>query len=886
MKQLIRNILPFTFTAILFAACTDELPVERTQQQYYFDGDYYFVLEDENASMSRVLYDGITHAEFSTGDRIGVFAPQNKDTTQIPNDVFSARDISKEPPSGPHQVLVPADDQIKKEIPKKENEYLLYFPYSATRSLAGLSNGSMSHTIKEDQSVQSNLTESDLLWCHKLMSDEEKEAQYVTIHMHHAMATIVVTVAKDSVDTTHDVILPSMPTNAKGIILRKEDEEVTTDNLLYTVDTENSRKDISMYKLPDDTDEYNYVYRAVVPACQTLSKDSDILTLYLKNKKGEYVETTYKLAQDVSLRPGKYYTFNLRSGQKPAIPDVGEDDSWVLDVFDPETNQLVGLLCREYLHFQPDQTDDFSKDKETGTDAAARDQNGNPTKNINSQAWVFYSLQEDGKTPELSEGIAMRFVYDILYMSGYSGYSERGVSTWPLPHHKPGIGQVQQIILSVAHGHNWIDMNDGNGYYGADSRDYKEFYLHGAKIVWDGLNNKIADVQLRREGISDPNGITNIEAALYGHIAIPKDGSAPYVSYTPASDDNDIDMDGAKIGVLIPRTLHDSRIGTDGTIINKEYPIVKIGFNQFWMSKSLRAKTLRDGTPLKLYNKQGEMGLIFGNYNDDNLGELAPGYMYCHDKIDGNSTFDPANNMTSEEREKLRIPALYNYSAFEHELMTPLSPESHYVYHAPYIQDMDKVMHYFGYVFSAKMSTKGVWEGVNNQNIPNLSESKLQSLINGEWTSSNCDLYCSNISGFNLMPMGLITNDLTDKGGTPGVVAALLLLTRDRDLGVSYASFNSWNCWSSSEFAGFYPSQSKYVYPSGAWAREECISRVCAQIRYFMRFKNQQDAAYYGEGGTDFARSLGTSIKKSIKSPSGNQESKHNGNVVYIQLKR
>lgn len=886
MTLKLRNILPFTLATILFAACTDELPVERTQQQYYFDGDYYFVLEDENASMSRMQYDGIIKSEFTTGDRIGIFAPQSEDKSLILNDVFSARDL-KEPSDPPRQVLVPCDDEIKKEVPKNEDEYLLYFPHTATQSLERLTKG-MSHTVKEDQSVKANLTDSDLLWCHKLMTETDKKETYVTINMHHAMATIVVKVAKDSIDTSRSVVLPSMPTQATGVILRKETEEVTTDNLQYNVETEKSRKDISMYKLPDDTDEYNYVYRAVVPACQTLQKDTDILTLHLKDKRGEYVETTYKLAQDVTLRPGKYYTFNLRAGLKPAIPDVTDDESWVLDVFDPdEPHALVGLLCREYLHFQPDQTDDFLQDKETGTDATARDQNGNPTKNINSQAWVFYSLQDDGKTPELSEGIALRFVYDVLYMSNKTGNSPRGVATWPLPHHK-GFGTYQQIILSVAHGHNWVEMQDEKGYYGADSRDYKEFYLHGAKIIWDGLNNKIADVQLRREGISDPNGITNIEAALYGHIAIPTDGSAPYVSYTPASDDDKIDMDGAKIGVIIPRTLHDSRIGIDGKTINKEYPIVKIGFNQFWMSKSLRAKTLRDGTPLKSFNESGKMGLTFGDFAKDGVGVLDPGYLYCYNEIDKNSvsTFDPANNLTSEEREELRIAALYNYSAFENELLTPLSPESHYAYHAPYVDDMDKLMHYFGYVFSAKMSTKGVWEGINNKNIPDINESKRQALLNGEWTSSNCDLYCSNISGFNLRPMGFINNDLTDTGGNPGDVAALLLLTRDRDQGVSYASFNSWNCWSSSEFSGFYPNQSKLIYDISAWQREQCISRLCAQVRYFMRFKNQQDAVYYGEGGTDFARSLGRSIKKSLKSQSTNQESRHNGNVVYLQLKR
>lgn len=882
MNLLSRYII-FLLPALMLAACTDELPVEKSPQQRLLDGDYYFVLVGDEP-MSRIAYDGYIHSEFTSGDRIGVFAPQNADKSQIPNDVFSARDMTTDPPSGPTQVLVPADGEIKKEVPKKEPEYLLYFPYRATQSLEGLGNGTMIHSVKEDQNLKESIEASDLLWCHKLLSEEEKQADYVEIHMQHAMATIVVKVAKDSVDVMSPVILPDMPTKATGIKLRSDDTEITPANMTYIVDQTGNRKNITMYRLPDDTDEYNYVYRAVVPACHTLLKDKDIFTLQLKNKKGEYVPVTYKLANNVKLSPGKYYMFNLRSGQKPAIPDVGDEDSWVLDVVDPETGQLAGLLCREYLRFQPDQTSDFAKGSETGTDATAKDMNGNPTKNVNSQAWVFYSLQADGKTPELSEGIALRFVYDVLYVSNKTGNSTRGYHAWPLPHHKE-FGTYQQIIISAEHGHNWIQVQDEIGYYGTNSRDYQEFYMHGAKIIWDGANNCIKDVQLRTTGISDPKGITNVEASLNGHIAIPTDGSAPYVSYSPESDNPEIDSNGCKIGKLIPRTLHDSRKGVDGTIVTKEYPLVKIGFNQFWMSKSLRARTLRDGTILTSYNTVGEPGRTIHNYTEDGGGVKEAGYLYLAEIIDESTSFDPANNYTAEERESLRIPLLYNYTAFENDLLTPQAPESHYVYHAPYVEDMDKVIRYFDYVFSAKMSTQGIWEGILDSSIPNRSESKRQALVAGKWTSSNCDLYCSNISGFNLRPMGFSNNEQAE---SPGTVAALLLRSHNREEnGVSYAKFNSWNCWSSSEFAGFYPSdQSKYVYPKGTFAREELISRICAQARYFMRFKNQQDAAYYGEEPANMVRTIGNALRNCTKPmPIGKQQTSES-RVIYIEVKR
>lgn len=815
----LRNILPFTLATILFAACTDELPVERTQQQYYFDGDYYFVLEDENASMSRVQYDGIVHSEFSTGDRIGIFAPQNSDTTQIPNDVFSARDMSTDPPSGPHQVLVPCDDEIKKEVPRKENEYLLYFPYTATQSLARLSKG-MSHTVKEDQNDESSFTASDLLWCHKLMTEEEKEAKFVTIHMHHAMATIVVKVAKDSIDTSRSVVLPSMPTQATGVILRKETEEVTTDNLQYNVETEKSRKDISMYKLPDDTDEYNYVYRAVVPACQTLQKDTDILTLHLKDKRGEYVETTYKLAQDVTLRPGKYYTFNLRAGQKPFIPDVGDDDSWVLEVYDPTDNKaLVGYLCREYIYWEPENysnyrdcpinnNGDYVFNKvATNLKGGTNNQNNqicmistNPATQdlleqlndggkynmsitdmypgINSQAWVFYNLKSGSKQPDLTKGTILRFVYDIKSAGGEPGYTPYlhpkyshlttvngqdwfTKSIWPLPHMMKSSSDGQGIF-KVGHGHEYTNTDDlkissGDAHYGFESREYLEYYMHGGVITWDPDNNIIDKFFMPEEKIS------NNEAYVNGHIAIKKDENGQkqvFVSYTPCINEYE-DEDGCAVG---QREIKWMEIG------GIKYPLRKVGFNQFWTGKSLYSTKDKDGNDLECFNTDGPVNSV--NYAPYNTTEepgpkikylttevLPGGYIYpCAAKgtSDYGVEYDADFDPYADESLRGSVALLYNMTAFTEGKLKPADSFDE-EYRFPTMKDIIKLRRYGGVLFAAKWITDDV-----RTRLPDgtFAESIYDALKKGMLL--RMDSYCSNISGLDFKAFGMRWASATD----------------------------------------------------------------------------------------------------------------------------
>lgn len=808
MKLLSRHII-LLFSVLLLAACTDEFPVEKSPQQYILDGDYYFVLADESEPTSRLQYDGILHSEFTTGDRIGIFAPQNADKTQIPNDVFTARDMTDNPPSGPHQVLVPCDDEIKKEVPEKENEYLLYYPYVATQSLTGVSNGDMKFTVKEEQKTEANLKASDLLWCHKLLTAEEKEAQYITIHMNHAMANIVIKVSKDSVDTDHDVTLLSIPTEATGIKLRYDDgaTEMSLERMSYGINPD-SKKDITMFRLPDDTDEYNYVYRAIVPACQTVTKDTDIFTLFIKNKTDEFVSTTYKLAQDIEFRPGKYYTFNLRSGQKPVVPEVGDDDSWVYDILD-EKGDPVGLLCREYIYWAPaekaanyrgcpvDNPGDYTFKMGTtnlsgGTNGcnnmtcmistcpASEDlleqinNNGeysmsidNMFPAINSQAWVFYNLQSNGQ-PDLTKGTILRFVYDIKSAGGQPGYTPylhprySHISTtynhhskmaWPYPH--LGTGGERQGIFKVAHGHDYIASNEigltgDKDMYGLESKEYLEYYMHGGVITWDATNNIIDKFFMPEEKI------TNNLAFVNGHIAIRIDENGQktaFVSYTPCVNET-LDEDGYTIGQRRVKTM---------TIGEKTYPLRKVGFNQFWSGKSLSSTTDNEGNKLECFNVTGNVGAV--NYSPfyttepeddkkyDQNAILPPGYIYptaIKGQQDQNgaihdSDFDPY----ADPSLRGSVALLYSFASFTEGKLKPTNTVDE-SYRFPTVGDMIKLRRYGGVLFAAKWITDHI-----RTKLPDGTylESTYEGLKNGMLLKN--DSYCANISGLDFRAFGM-----------------------------------------------------------------------------------------------------------------------------------
>ena len=881
MKLLSRHII-LLFSVLLLAACTDEFPVEKSPQQYILDGDYYFVLADESEPTSRLQYDGILHSEFTTGDRIGIFAPQNADKTQIPNDVFTARDMTDNPPSGPHQVLVPCDDEIKKEVPEKENEYLLYYPYVATQSLTGVSNGNMKFTVKEEQKTEANLKASDLLWCHKLLTVEEKEAQYITIHMNHAMANIVIKVAKDSVDTDHDVTLLSIPTEATGIKLRYDDgaTEMSLERMSYGINPD-SKKDITMYRLPDDTDEYNYVYRAIVPACQTVTKDTDIFTLFIKNKTGEFVSTTYKLAQDIELRPGKYYTFNLRSGQKPAIPDVTDDESWVLDVVDPDyPDKLVGLLCREYIRYQPGigLTD---VENITGTPI------DETSKYISSQAWVFYNLKKGYESEgiiDLDRGTIVRFIYDLRVGAQYDVQNHQlNLPKWPAPHinfHGSG-GYVL-----VDHGHTWdngvwgdltpgtsstLYQWKGNEYVadGHNDPETGELYMHGGTIEWSqttGTHPVNRGENLDFFHISSftmPTAKTTTEKArLDGHIAI--DGEKVYVSYESFDQvtNRELSNPSVKVGVPVPHFMHDVR-GSE--II--DYPIVKIGYNNFWMTKSLRSAYNADGTELAyLYPEIDETNSTTEYYET----VFQPGYMYSK-----RGTYFDVNTEATEEEKKDFFPKLYNYVAFQEDKFLPdetdidATGKNRFIVMFPTATNFGTMLNYFGTTFGGKLCSNKFYPQ-NSTGAYTVKDGEIRdALKNCEYTNYTNNVYVANISGFNLLPMGSFV--LNSFGSSFG--EQFNLWVRDEIEEGTYTQYSiTFNAWT--PFAQNIQLDQVFEKRTDTGnnnSKNMLKTHRFLPVRFLMRMKHQQNT----QDNTEVVKSIKSSITHQYKvKASADNESK------------
>ena len=924
MNKLYLYILSI-LTVTLSTACTDELPVEKSPKQYLLDGDYYFVLETDDAPASRMKYDGYTHSEFTTGDRIGVFAPQNVDQSQIPNDVFSARDMTNEPPSGPHQVLVPCSDgEIKKEVPKKEPEYLLYYPYKATASLKMLTDG-MTHTVKEDQSDEKSHNESDLLWCHKLMSDTEKEADYVSIYMHHAMATLVVKVAKDSIDAEAGITIPQMPTKTSGVKLRLEGEEMTLDKMAYNVDLTNDRKNIIMYRLPDDTDEDCYVYRAFIPACWTMGSGTDIFTLSLKNKDGLYEETTYKLAQDVNFKPGHYYTFTLRSGQKPFIPDKTDDDSWVLDVYN-HNGDKVGLLCREYVYYEPaglsnyhDKGANISEDHNAtfkftlpttgnfGRGASylaatfpasediqqqlkLSDFNTESMKLcINSQAWVFYNLKTDGN-PDLTCGTVLRFIFDIKTSAGTTGSTptilpeymlpnvkagcDKTFAVWPYPHLTQAPGNAQGMF-KVRHGHDLISQimlnPDDTGVSGSayDSRENLEFYMHGGKLIWNPNQYIIDDFMMPVEADgSTPLRITNQVAEQYGHIAFNPVTNEAYVSYSPFDDPYGLDEDENEVCSIEEKELD---------FAGDMYPLRKVGFNHFWIAKSLHSKKDVDGNALECFSTGVSAGAVnYDAYIDPEWGKedetylptegmkfsrsdkLPSGYIYPSVQ-EGDDVTDPNNLGCSETKYPEdydcfthpeswgNIALLYNLTCIADKKLVPkgsLSEE----WRIPTWTDMAIMRRYGGHSFAARWIT----DEIRTRVATGQYAEDINFALERGWLIGTV-AYCANISGLDLRPFGCKIPLANVEGGRGkvsdfGVRPHFFIDSENGNIFESDSHkngdwfeifrFSPWDCWESNPLSNYRTGGNVTTSNSNITLLNKANSRVFAPVRLLMSYKN------------------------------------------------
>lgn len=638
--KFISTALAATITVCVLSSCEDDMP-----DAVYNDNwasDEYFIIGSKDSD-SRVAYENEYISTFESGDIVGAFSFDENDAVVDSNVPMTVENRENLNTGQKLQALVPHTAQV---LTRGKSRYLFYYPYDASMTIDKARD--YIHSVKTDQSVDedgkmSAYEQSDLLWDY--VAPGEKN---VHIIFDHAMANILVMVPEKEVEYYKSITVHGQPLTATGINLSTENLNA----MAYNVDTDQPLSDIVMTNPMNSTREGKedegklLVFRAAVPACRTLAaSENAFITVNNTNS----TTKSYRLKKDIDLLPGHNYYFSISSFTPPVI-DVEDDDSWVLEVYDPE-NDLVGYLCREYIYYEDPSSDSNYRGmevsayessftlpsmhnfnhptKKTGivvstnpgdahknalwpqiyTEGASTNPTSSGSLGVNSQAWVFYNLQPGTKNPDLTKGTVLRFVFDIKSGAGSTGYTpirhpklaynEWGNYSlvtdpaWPLPHTTSYATCYKdfQGLFKVRHGHEylatWQTTPAATG-YGYESEEYLEYYMHGSTLIWNPEKNFIEDFIIGDEMV------TNQQAYLNGHIAIKKENGVKtaFVSYSPLTS-NTTDAAGNGVGYTVIKYM---------TIGNEKYPLRKVSFNQFWTGKSLRNTLDRDNKPLECFN--------------------------------------------------------------------------------------------------------------------------------------------------------------------------------------------------------------------------------------------------------------------------------------------
>lgn len=816
------------FSAMVFlTACVKEdgLAVRNDEVAVHPD---YFILADVSYR-TKVSYssDGVS-SYFQEGEKVGVFA----------------LDADKKPLSGKKENAC-YTVHVEDKIDLRTNEYLrtlryltdgdnlgggadyylFYYPYQPDMTYSKAVNLTLS--VHENQNIRGAFTQSDFLWdiTQPVANVEFDDMEYVWVHMDHAMAHVVIEIDEDKIVGESTPVLLDVYRTAGSMNLLLDG----TDNIRYQLADPGT--DIESWHFGFSKSGAK-MFRIALPAFQTLKKDTPLVSFQGTDADGNTVQKVSRLTASVDLLPGKTYYFKLTEKFIDPVR-LTDDDSWVLDVIHPRTGKDVGLLCREYLRFQPGRDNMTDYDIITGNLTP-----DGKSKYINSQAWVFYKFKPGTRIPDLDEGVVMRFTYDIRNAVN-GAYDANTANAWPDPHRTVTLDDGVQGLFATRHGHTWV-YGPGNE-YGQNSYDWTEYHMHGGTVKWDGVRGVIEDFVLPVDPLTgEPStGITNQMANDYGHIAIDEDGEA-FVSYDPLIESSSIDSQGNYVGVLAPHCLIDRRENIHNEVEIRQYPLVKIGYNQFWMSKSLRAETLTDGTPLIPFNKPGvadAQDIVHSGYGGPDVPVLEPGYLLPIKKnYDGQgSDFDPFNQMTKEEVEKHNISHLYNYTAAVSGKLMPASSDTRLYHVFPKKENVQKMVDYCGWRFAAKMMTDDV--RVTSRGDDYYTPEQLREILAHGYITTG--LYTANISGLNLKAHGIYNNN---RSWTEiGQACAMFVLPEDVGTdGLDILHFNTWNSWDVASFANLFGEGG--MYKDGTSNPAQCRSRVFAPVRFIIKFRGQADS--------------------------------------------
>lgn len=906
IRSIVSQIAFFIVLGLVAVSCSDDL-VEGAQApggQDDFWSHFDFVIADD--ADTRVAYDTYKRSTFEAGDEVGIYVVDdsgNLISGQPTNVHYVVRDVTDLNTGERRQVLLPSNPYTS--VGKNTDyHYVLYYPYNVNMTLTALK--SYTHTIDTDQNASSStyapeltaFEHSDLLWCYYT---PPTDTQTFEVYFDHAMAQIVVELDESAVYAPDDnaeytgVYLLNMPMQASNInLLQSWSETFSYATTVPTYDANSTVENPKIHAWKFGTGASGKLqFRAMVPAHTIKYLDEqNVKRPVVRIFSSKNQSKDYYLKSDLILKPGYTYTFTFSKGQTTTDFEVSEDDSWVLDVLDPETGTPVGLLCREYLRYHPgDRPAGYEGYNYTGIPYPNATQP--TTKFIDSQAWVFYNLEADG-TPDLSEGTVLRFLYDLQFNSGNQTVDAFGDNSAysPSPHYNNEVGGV----FMPKHGYYWITDSKYlvNGYgtelVVSDPTDKRlneqNYYMHGGTVTWawDASNNHsyISNFTLPTKGqyassntvtvgggtaqtIGDESGyITNKQAYYFGHIAIGDNGVG--VSYQPISaDDKYKDIDGNKVGILQPHYLIDRRITASGSVEENRYPLVKIGHNQFWMSKSLRAESFIDGTPITCLNKKTTDGSKPAIYSDGlDWSNIGAGYIYpfSQDFTDQNGHYyDPINDQNEMHPDTLNgdpsfVPApCYNSLVVNDDRFVPQSTDNKIYYIMPTKLQFYDMAQYFGDYFTAKICTNQIkrrygtssYYGsyrLENGTYPQDEEKEGNDLtydailygktFGGGGTLAN--YFAANVSGFNLRAIGYYhVYDLGALSNFKSFVGmtqhAVIMLRSDNSTGdVNYITFPVWSPFRSmSNYDELFETVNNYP------------NNFFAQVRMVMKYRNQLD---------------------------------------------
>lgn len=316
------------------------------------------------------------------------------------------------------------------------------------------------------------------------------------------------------------------------------------------------------------------------------------------------------------------------------------------------------------------------------------------------------------------------------------------------------------------------------------------------------------------------------------------------------------------MGLIVPRNLIDSRLNADGVQETVAYPLVKIGFNQFWISKPFRATTLTDGTSIVGYNAKGDPdGATVAERKPAKVtfvenDALGVGYLYPFAQNvttkDGTTTnYDPYNDAAEmagpqgtewDDRKSTFRPApIYNKAAVEDDRFVPAARSGEYEYVMPTADEFETMIAYFGYGFAAKLCTREIarYTGVSSA----YGNDRYTALMRGETYDGAAGFFTANISGFNLRAIGYYHHQATD-GNSLGRSAALILKSQQdvAQNSVAYISFEPYDPWKQDPNVGFFD---KDGFDWGG----NYYTNYFAQVRLMMRFKHPM-------GGTSSVRAV------------------------------